>query len=222
MCYVAFYACKRSAESQTLKVHPVASKTLTQKRPVYAAPERLVGDFSFSICFFREPSDVMRFPEPKWTNPRSSSHTRTFSVHFQLTGSPIDLHRAPWLVIDELGSRRNALRRPILTAFINLFSYSISSHTYRFYFGCECLCVLRTSFALYRCIAEPETTPVSQLTEQRASQCPDQSEHTGLTGSGGAGAPTSRLGERVNTHTIQRCCMRNQCEFGKLHSINLF
>jgi len=45
-----------------------------------------------------------------------------FSVEFQLSGSPIDLHRAPWtLVIDELGSRRNALRRSILTAFINLF-----------------------------------------------------------------------------------------------------
>ena len=39
-------------QSQTLKVHPVASKTLTQKRPVYAAPESLVGDFSFSIVFF--------------------------------------------------------------------------------------------------------------------------------------------------------------------------
>ena len=52
VCYVAFSACKRSAESQTLKVHPVASKTLTQKRPVYAAPERLVGHFSFSIVYF--------------------------------------------------------------------------------------------------------------------------------------------------------------------------
>ena len=52
VCYVAFYACERSAESQTLKVHPVASKTQTQKRPVYAAPERLVGDFSFSIVCF--------------------------------------------------------------------------------------------------------------------------------------------------------------------------
>ena len=52
VCYVALYACKRSAESQTLKVHRVASKTLTQKRPVYAAPERLVGNFSFSIFFF--------------------------------------------------------------------------------------------------------------------------------------------------------------------------
>ena len=53
VCYVACSACKRSAKSQTLIVHPVASKTLTQKRPVYAAPERLVGDFSFSIYFLR-------------------------------------------------------------------------------------------------------------------------------------------------------------------------
>ena len=52
VCYEGFSACKRSAKSQTLKVHPVASTTLTQKRPVYAAPERLVGDFSFSIVFF--------------------------------------------------------------------------------------------------------------------------------------------------------------------------
>ena len=52
VCYEGFSACKRSAKSQTLKIHPVASKTLTQKIPVYAAPERLVGDFSFSIFFF--------------------------------------------------------------------------------------------------------------------------------------------------------------------------
>ena len=51
LCYEAS-ACKRSAESQTLKVHPVASKTLTQKIPLYAAPERLVGHFSFSIVYF--------------------------------------------------------------------------------------------------------------------------------------------------------------------------
>ena len=48
VCNEGFYSCKRSAKSQTLKVHPVASKTLTQKRPVYAAADRLVGDFSFS------------------------------------------------------------------------------------------------------------------------------------------------------------------------------
>ena len=30
------------------------------------------------------------------------------------------------------------------------------------------------------------------------------------------------VGQRVNTHTIQRCCMRNQCDFGKLHNVNLF
>ena len=35
MCYEGFYAFIRSAKSQTLKVHPVASKTLTQKRPVF-------------------------------------------------------------------------------------------------------------------------------------------------------------------------------------------
>ena len=58
MCYEGFYACKRSAESQTLKAHPVASKTLTQKRPVYAAPERLVGDFSFSIVCLQTPSQA--------------------------------------------------------------------------------------------------------------------------------------------------------------------
>ena len=54
VCYEGLYACKRSAESQTLKVHPVASKTLTQKIPVYAAPECLVGDFSVSICFLKK------------------------------------------------------------------------------------------------------------------------------------------------------------------------
>jgi len=59
----------------------------------------------------------------------------------------------------------------------------------------------------------PTRKPVRSSQQQRASQRPDQSEHTGLTGRGGAGAPTSRLGQRVNTHTIQRCCMRNQCEF---------
>ena len=79
VCYVGFSACKRSAKSQPLKVHPVASKTLTQKIPVSVAPERLVGDFSFSICFFREPSDVTTTP---WTNPRTSSHTHTHTQSF--------------------------------------------------------------------------------------------------------------------------------------------
>ena len=99
MCYEGFYACKRSAKSQTLKVHPVASKTLTQKRPVYAAPERLVGDFSFSIVFFlgtvmcpypngpirgavtlRPRSRYVKSVDwSKLTNPRTSSHTHTQS-----------------------------------------------------------------------------------------------------------------------------------------------
>ena len=78
MCYEGFSACKRSAESQTLRVHPVASKTLTQKRPVYyAAPERFVGDLSFSIVFFLGMvyGDV---PIPKWTKPWSP-HTQSLS-----------------------------------------------------------------------------------------------------------------------------------------------
>ena len=42
----------------------------------------------------------------------------------------------------------------------------------------------------------------------------DQSEHSELIGRGG---------QRVNTHnTIQRCCMRNQCDFGTLNNVNLF
>ena len=60
VCYVALSACKRSTNSQTLKVHPVASKSLTQKIRVYAAPERLVGDFSFSIFFFPGHTDVTK------------------------------------------------------------------------------------------------------------------------------------------------------------------
>ena len=39
VCYEGFYACKRCAESQTLKVHPVASKTLTQSLPQNASLE---------------------------------------------------------------------------------------------------------------------------------------------------------------------------------------
>ena len=107
LCVMKLFMHVNGLQSQTLKVHPVASSERTPR-------------WRFLLFHL--------FPEQKWTNPRSSSHTvtikrsgGTFSVHFQLTGSPIDLHRAPWLVIDELGSRRNALRRSILTAFINLF-----------------------------------------------------------------------------------------------------
>ena len=52
VCYEGLSACERSAESLTLRVHPAASTTLTQRRPVSAAPERLVGHFSFSISVF--------------------------------------------------------------------------------------------------------------------------------------------------------------------------
>ena len=48
LCYVAFSACERSAKSQTLKVHPVASKTLTQKICVYMLPQNA----SLEIFFF--------------------------------------------------------------------------------------------------------------------------------------------------------------------------
>ena len=65
--------------------------------------------------------------------------------------------------------------------------------------GCGCVCVCSGWVSL--CLAVSQTA-------------------TGL--GGGAGAPTSRLGQRENTRTIQRCCMRNQCDFGKLHNINLF
>jgi len=52
LCVMKVFMHVNGMQSQTLKAHPVASKTLTQKRPVYAASERLVGDFSFSIVYF--------------------------------------------------------------------------------------------------------------------------------------------------------------------------
>ena len=47
VCYEGLYACKRSAESKTLKVHPVGSKTLTQKRP----PQNSSLEIRFLIFF---------------------------------------------------------------------------------------------------------------------------------------------------------------------------
>ena len=59
VCYEGFYACKRSAESKTLKVHPVASKTLTQKIPAQnASLEIRHCPFDSSISF-RVRHDVM-------------------------------------------------------------------------------------------------------------------------------------------------------------------
>ena len=145
------------------------------------------------------------------------------------------MHRAPWLVIYELGWRRNALSADPFSQRDKPFSYSISRHTYCFYFGCECLCVLRMSFACSRCIADPETCPLlaaarSNSQQRRAATSLATSlatsrpirAHWAHREGGSAGAPTSRLRQRVNTHTIQRCCMRNQCEFGKLHNLNIF
>ena len=131
---------------------------VTQKIPVYDAPERLVGDFSFSICFGNQNGSIRGAPH-------TPGGVGTFSVNFQLTGSPLVGNRRVGIAEKcSLQTHSHSVYKP--------FSYSISSHTYCFYFGCECLCVLRMSFALSRCIADPETTPVSQLSEQRASQRP--------------------------------------------------
>ena len=112
------------------------------------------------------------------------------------------------------------------------FSYSISSHTYCFYFGCECLRVLRMSFAVSRCIANPETCPLlaaaASSNESRSNEPRSVPTNQSTLGSQGGGGRSSNKpfrtesGNLVNTHTIQRCCMRNQCNFGKLHNLNLF
>ena len=69
------------------------------------------------------------------------------------------------------------------------FSYSISSHTYCFYFGCECLCVLRMSFALSRCIADPETCPL--LTAARSNKPRNVPTNQSTLGSQGGGGRSS-------------------------------
>ena len=77
---------------------------------------------------------------------------------------------------------------------------SVCEHTHNSQPGCGCACVFGLGFAVSRCLSDGHWAHRE----------------------GGAGAPTSRLGQRENTHTIQRCCMRNQCDFGTLHNINLF
>ena len=79
VCYVAFSACKRSAKSQALKVHPVASKT--QKIPVYAAPERLVLYFFFL--------SIVTWPYPGPNGPiRGAPHTHTHPYLFSAWTQP--------------------------------------------------------------------------------------------------------------------------------------
>ena len=135
LCYVAFSACERSAKSQTLKVHPVASKTLTQKIPI-CCPRTPRWRFLFFNQFLPEYSDV-NIPRSKWTNPWSSSHTPQpylFSAaeFLRHTQSLSLIFSAPWI------------------------STHSSPHTH--------VCVLRLSSAVSRCLADQETTPVIQLT----------------------------------------------------------
>ena len=63
VCYEGFYACKRCAESQTLKVHPVASKTLTQKIPPQNASLEIRHCPFESSMSFRVRHVVKPYPE---------------------------------------------------------------------------------------------------------------------------------------------------------------
>ena len=51
-CVMKVFLHVNGLQSHKPSKYILASKTLTQKIPVYAAPERLVGDLSFSIVFF--------------------------------------------------------------------------------------------------------------------------------------------------------------------------
>ena len=61
----------------------------------------------------------------------------------------------PWLQADnrQLGSRRNSLCRPILTAFINLFLTQCQA-TLIVYFGCEFVCAQDEFGCVSLCIAK--------------------------------------------------------------------
>ena len=63
------------------------------------------------------------------------------------------------------------------------FSYSISSHTYCFYFSCECLCVFRMSFAVSR---RP-----GNLSAPRSSEPPNAPTNQSTLGSQGGGGRSS-------------------------------
>jgi len=204
VCYEGFSACKRSAKWQTLKVHPVASKTLTQKRLVYAAPERLVGDFSFSIVFFLGtvmcpypngpigpngpiPGAVTSTEPLRWVSGLvQMDQSADFLIHTHSIFSQLQLR---WFLLPETAGHGEAVSRCVST--------QTNSQP-----GCVCVvgAGFGLGFAVSRCLADGHWAHRE----------------------GRAGAPTSRLGQRVNTHTIQRCCMRNQCEFGTLNNINLF
>ena len=152
VCYEGCYAYKRSAESKTLKVHPVASKTLTQKTCL-CCPRTPRWRFLFFHLFLSGNQNG-----PIRGAPHTPGGVGTISVHFQLTGSPLVGNR-------RVGIAEKCSPQTHSHSGYKPFSYSISSHTYCFYFGCECLCVLRMSFA---CIAVPKTCPL--LAADRSSE----------------------------------------------------
>ena len=96
VCYEGFYACKRSAESKTLKVHPVGSKTLTPPQnaslelshvlpghcDVWIPSSHAQCYDAIRSCGTRNQMDQsvepLRYAPADWsklTNPRTSSHT---------------------------------------------------------------------------------------------------------------------------------------------------
>ena len=52
LCVMKVFMHVNRLQSHKPSKYTLASKTLIQKIPVYAASEHLVGDFSFSIVFF--------------------------------------------------------------------------------------------------------------------------------------------------------------------------
>ena len=155
----------------------------------YAAPECLVGDFSFSIVYFLGIVTYFGYSdaEPLRLDQFADFLTHTHSAGRCEARCCEERDTVSWLT--GVGSVRQRD-----TAELNLGTHTNSQP------GCGCVC-FGLGFAVSRCLADG---------------------HWAHREGGGAGAPTSRLGQRVNTHTIQRCCMRNQCEFGKLHNVNLF
>ena len=159
VCYEGFYPCKRSAESKTLKVHPVGSKTLTQsfrvpKTPRWRflishcllpgyryveIPSSHAQSYGHTLC---QPFTKQSFPNLSaihagyvqgralkndavvWTSGRFGYTTCKLFIHWCLYLWCLKQTRYlprmfKWVNVfraAKLGSRRNALRRPILTA----------------------------------------------------------------------------------------------------------
>ena len=130
VCYVAFSACKRPAESQTLKVHPVTNTENT----CLCCPRTPRWRFFF---FFLVPSDVTT---TKWTNPWGSSHTHTHT-HSALSFLS---HATPRSFA---GTHTHSA-----LSFLRLRVCGEQP-------GCECMRVLRLSSAVSRCLADPTQQP---------------------------------------------------------------